>query len=496
MSTLSFLLAFTAIAGLLFGYYLLFLRKEQQFQLNRFFLLAILPLSFFLPGIEWEVYQAKEIAPVWETTLQSIDITAGRVEEAWVFPFEEVITAIYLGVVIILSFLLMYRLYTINQLIRRSTRQERRKGFTLIHTQDRHSISSFGSYIFWNTGLHFDEAEQKSILQHELCHVRQYHSLDVLFMEVWKILFWFHPLVYLIHRELKIVHEYQADRAASQQGDQHSYIQLLLSQTLGQKLQLSHSFFQHRPKNRIMMILRKSNSRFSSLKYLLLIPFCLLIFLACTININKPQAFTVVSGTQGPALAELSLDPVEDIETAFVTDPEVEEEDYSFPEPVEEITPQMLDEEGILDDTGVQEYLDNERSEKAGERYLMNGPEVIVPKSEPGINELVRVDQEPKPINEEAVKKLIGYPQIAIDAHIQGKVVFRVLVDQYGRIQKYQITNEVHPILSSAVEQHIEKMIFTPAMKDGMPVKYWVNVPFNFKLLTDFKDPKKKKRKR
>ena len=431
MSTLSFLLAFTAIASLFFGYYLLFLRKERQFQLNRFFLLAILPLSFFLPGIEWEIYQAKEIAPVWETTLQSIDITAEKVEEAWVFPFEEAIQAIYLGMVAILSFLLIFRLYKISRLIQRSPRKEKRKGFTLLYTQGQQSVSSFGSFIFWNQELPFDGEEQRRILQHELCHVQQQHSLDVLFMEVWKILFWFHPMVYLLSRELKIVHEYQADRAASQQGDQHSYIQLLLSQTLGQKLQLSHSFFQHRPKNRIMMILRKSNSRFSNLKYLLLLPLCLAIFLACTININKPQAFTVVSGTQGPALAELSLPPISTSENVFVPEAEVEQEEFSFPEPVEEIIPSTLDEEGILDDTGVQEYLDNERSEKAGERFLMNGPEVIVPKNEPDIHEFVRVNQEPRPINESDVKRLIGYPQIAQDAHIQGQVVFRVLVDQY-----------------------------------------------------------------
>ncbi|MDW3650586.1 MAG: M56 family metallopeptidase [Bacteroidia bacterium] len=494
MSTLSFLLAFTTIAGLLFGYYLLFLRKERQFQLNRFFLLAILPLAFFLPGIEWEMYQAKEIAPVWETTLQSIDITAGKVEEVWVFPFEEIILAIYLGIAALLSLLFFHRLYKISQLIHQSPQKEKKEGFILIRSNVQQSISSFGPYIFWNKDLHFESDEQSSILQHEVCHVRQLHSLDVVFMEIWKIVFWFHPLVYLIDRELKIIHEYQADRAASQQGDQHSYIQLLLSQSLGQKLQLSHSFFQHRPKNRIMMILRKSNSPLSSLKYLLLLPFCFVIFLACTFNINKPQAFTVISGTQAPSPAELSIAPITESENALV--PEAEEEEISYPEEVEKTTPPFLDEEGILDDTGVEEYIQNEKSERAAERYFLNGPEVIVPKAEPGIDEFIKVNQEPRPINEEDVKKLIGYPRMAIDAYIQGQVVFRVLVDQYGRIQKYQVVNEVHPILVAAVEKHIEKMIFTPAMKEGMPVKFWVNIPFNFKLLTDKDSNKKKKQRR
>ena len=496
MSTLSFLLAFTAIASLLFGYYLLFLRKEQQFQLNRFFLLAILPLSFFLPGIEWklEVNQAEEIAPIWETTLNSIEITAERVEEVWVFPFEEAFKGVYMGMVVLLSLLLIFRLYKISHLIFSSPIKEKKEGFTLLITKSQRSISSFGPYIFWNKDLPFDSEEEESILLHELCHVRQYHSLDVLFMELWKILCWFHPLVYLIHRELKIVHEYQADRAASQQGDQHSYIQLLLSQSLGQKLQLSHSFFQHRPKNRIMMILRKSNSRHSSLKYLFLLPFCLFIFLACTIHINKPQNFAVISGPSIPSPVEHSIASIEEGENASVQ--EIEEEDSSYPEQEEEISLPFIDEQGIVDDTGVEAYIQQEKSDKAAEENFMNGPEVIVPKDEPGISEFVRVNEEPRPINESDVKKLVGYPRIAIDAHIEGQVVFRVLVDHYGRIQKYQIVNEVHPILSSAVEKHIEKMIFTPAMKDGMPVKFWVNVPFNFKILSDKDNSKKKKRKR
>ncbi|MEL6592497.1 MAG: energy transducer TonB, partial [Bacteroidota bacterium] len=77
----------------------------------------------------------------------------------------------------------------------------------------------------------------------------------------------------------------------------------------------------------------------------------------------------------------------------------------------------------------------------------------------------------------------IGYPQIARDAGIEGNVVVRVLVDKRGNYDKHKIITQVHPILTKAVEEHISKLQFTPAIQGGKPIKFWVNIPFNFKLL-------------
>ncbi|MEL7340987.1 MAG: energy transducer TonB, partial [Bacteroidota bacterium] len=77
----------------------------------------------------------------------------------------------------------------------------------------------------------------------------------------------------------------------------------------------------------------------------------------------------------------------------------------------------------------------------------------------------------------------IGYPQIARDAGIEGNVVVRVLVDKRGNYDKHKIITQVHPILTKAVEEHIAKLQFTPAIQGGKPIKFWVNIPFNFKLL-------------
>lgn len=109
-------------------------------------------------------------------------------------------------------------------------------------------------------------------------------------------------------------------------------------------------------------------------------------------------------------------------------------------------------------------------------------PEVIVD-NDPGINDFISVEQEPVPVNIDDIKSLIGYPQIARDAGIQGQVVVRVLVDKTGNYDRHKVVKSVHPILDDAVQQQLSKLKFTPAIQGGRPIKFWVNIPFNFKLL-------------
>lgn len=101
----------------------------------------------------------------------------------------------------------------------------------------------------------------------------------------------------------------------------------------------------------------------------------------------------------------------------------------------------------------------------------------------PGIKDFVQVDEEPKPINMNELYKKIGYPKAAREAGIEGTVVARVLIDEKGQYVEHEILNEAHAILSTAVEEQLPSLTMTPAIKDDIPVKFWVNIPFNFKLI-------------
>ncbi|MEM9983495.1 MAG: TonB family protein [Bacteroidota bacterium] len=101
---------------------------------------------------------------------------------------------------------------------------------------------------------------------------------------------------------------------------------------------------------------------------------------------------------------------------------------------------------------------------------------------------LTEVDQAPKPINLIEVKKTIGYPKAARDQQLQGQVVARVLVDQNGQYVEHNWVQEEPAMLAQAVEKELSSLRFEPAQHEGKAVKFWVNIPFTFRLLSDQSD--------
>ncbi|MEL7534020.1 MAG: TonB family protein [Bacteroidota bacterium] len=103
----------------------------------------------------------------------------------------------------------------------------------------------------------------------------------------------------------------------------------------------------------------------------------------------------------------------------------------------------------------------------------------------PGINEFVFVDEEPKPSNLAEVREAIGYPEMAIQQNLQGNVVIRVLVDTTGEYLDHSVIASAHPVLGKAVEDHIADLTFSPAILKNKPTRFWVNIPFNFRLVNE-----------
>ncbi|GAB4427364.1 MAG: hypothetical protein OHK0039_45640 [Bacteroidia bacterium] len=110
---------------------------------------------------------------------------------------------------------------------------------------------------------------------------------------------------------------------------------------------------------------------------------------------------------------------------------------------------------------------------------------VLAQQTEPDIEEFVFVDQEPVAQNLSEVRKTIAYPPAAVERSIEGTVVARILIDTAGRYVRHEIVRMGHPLLSDAVEAHLPDLVFSPAIKDGRPIMYWLNMPFPFKLVDE-----------
>ncbi len=100
----------------------------------------------------------------------------------------------------------------------------------------------------------------------------------------------------------------------------------------------------------------------------------------------------------------------------------------------------------------------------------------------PDINSYIFVDKEPQPVNLGEVRGLIGYPEAAIEAGVEGAVVARVLVDQVGDYLTHQIIQSSDSILQAAVSEHVGKLRFTPAVSGDSTLAHWINIPFRFQL--------------
>jgi periplasmic protein TonB len=101
---------------------------------------------------------------------------------------------------------------------------------------------------------------------------------------------------------------------------------------------------------------------------------------------------------------------------------------------------------------------------------------------EPDPDEWIDLQYEPKAVNMEAFKKSVGYPDLAYQAGMEGKVVLKVLVDKRGNYEKHIVLQDPHELLTKAVISKVSQLKFTPGIQAGRPVKVWVTIPVNFEI--------------
>jgi beta-lactamase regulating signal transducer with metallopeptidase domain len=137
-------------------------------------------------------------------------------------------------------------------------RQKNKWPFVIPMKGDR-SPYSFFRLVFIPERLLRDPALDK-VLLHEQAHIRKFHSLDLIFLEVLSIFFWFHPVIWYLRREIKMQHEYEADRyVLDQKVDKASYQQLLINCSFQNYcLPITNPFTFSPLKKRIMMMNKKT----------------------------------------------------------------------------------------------------------------------------------------------------------------------------------------------------------------------------------------------
>ena len=260
----------TAIGLLFLASYVLFLRKETYFRSNRMYLLLGVLLAAILPFVQFTktVFVDPEPIAIGDyTVIQNTQVATNDIVN-----WQTVVLAIYSIGVSILSIRFLVQLWRIKTI--------KKKGDVLldddikhIRTKNRLSPFSFFKNIFY-CPTQFDTEELNAIIMHEKAHAKQHHSLDVLFIQLVCIIFWFNPLAWFFKHFIKQNLEYLADAAALEQvADKKQYQYLMLRQAIGtEKMAITNPFNNSLTKKRITMLHQNQSKKLNFFKLLIILP--------------------------------------------------------------------------------------------------------------------------------------------------------------------------------------------------------------------------------
>lgn len=275
LQTLVFQLVFLLV-------YEVFLKKETFYNLNRIYLLITPLLSLIIPFVQFDFIR---------DSVQKSDII--KLQEVVVGATNELIktdvnyfnllSVLETGSLMALRWFL-YKLIKIYHLIRQH-KQQKRAGYIEVQLTENDAAFSFFRYIF--LGKNINDFSKEHIIRHEMVHVTQKHTFDLLFFECLRILFWFNPLVYVFQQKIGELHEFIADRQTAKSNRAEQYEFLLQQVFHTEKFSFVNQFFkQSLIKKRIIMLNKNHSAGVKRIKFALLVPtiFAMLFYVSCQVK--------------------------------------------------------------------------------------------------------------------------------------------------------------------------------------------------------------------
>ncbi|HXB45071.1 MAG TPA: TonB family protein [Puia sp.] len=297
MSLILFLSKMIFVSFVLYCYYWLFLRNKKFHQYNRFFLLSIPVLAICIPLLNIRlagIYGSHPGAGI--TLLKAVSINGWGEEvvivgqKNWVHSlvsWQNILISFYAIIALILFWLLVRSLLRIIYISGKYL-YEKINGIRFYQTTESGTPFSFLNNIFWNIKIDMNSEAGRQIFRHELYHVKQNHTSDILFLELLCAVSWFNPFFHLIKKELKAVHEFLADQYAATATNNHEYAELLVWESIAiHRLNISNPFFNNQIKRRILMITQFKNSRYSYIRRVMALPLMFILFCAFGLKITN-----------------------------------------------------------------------------------------------------------------------------------------------------------------------------------------------------------------
>lgn len=409
---------------LFYALYKLVCTRDTFFRSRRFILIVSLVLPFILPFIdvrEWLESRDRMIMLThfdYSAVLPEIVVGSEAAETGnRVFVLSEWIGYLYLAGVLVLLVRLVIQAFSLYRLIVRMPEKEI-NGVRVKCLNAPSGPFSFFRWIFMNPAA-VKEDEISEILTHEMAHVRQHHSVDVLLAEMVSICCWMNPFAWLLKREVRLNLEFLADRKVMEAGfATKSYQYHLLGLAYNHKYGLSNNFNFSHLKQRIIMMNKKKSNAAGHIKYALFVlpAFALLV----AGNISCSQGASEKQDAKEETVAPDSV--------AAPTDGVAKDEVFMVAEQMPEFP------------GGMKELL----------KFLQNN---------------------------------LKYPENAMKNNVQGRVIVQFVVEKDGTLTEFKVARSVDLDLDAEALRVLQIMPkWKPGMQRGKIVRVKFTVPVSFKL--------------
>jgi TonB family protein len=431
----------------LIAFYLLWkllLSRETFHRFNRVALLTVMVLALVLPWIRLSLDTTVQVTKpmvVLEGLLVTPDGAAAAQQTSLSWSVMDFATLTYfIGVAMALAWLL-HSQWSLHRLLKQGRRESLPDGITLHIVPGDQSPFSYFKHIVISEQDYRDNPHE--ILTHEQAHIGLRHSWDVLFMSVVTLFQWWNPAAWLLGRELRQVHEFEADEAVLNQGiNAKQYQLLLIRKSVGDKLfSMANNFNYQSLKKRIRMMSMNKSSRWNKLRALAVVPVIALALLAFANNKSVAAVMTagvqqdraVQSEIQSPELAKAEAAPLAN---------DVKANDQA----PQETEPQS----------------DNKVYKSVEQMPRFPGGEVA----------LMRYLQEN-----------IKYPPEAAKKDIEGRVVVQFIIEKTGEVGEVKVVRPISEELDAEAVRVVKTLPkFEPGRQDGEAVSVWYTLPISFKL--------------
>lgn len=271
--------------AVMYLFYQLLLRRLTFYNHNRWYLISYSLLCFLIPFINISPALAKNEAlghdlitfiPVLENftgkASGTADAATGWTSWNWLVLLL-LVGAMVMLIRLIAQFVSFNRIRRKAQLIADDT--------VRFYQVDKNIIPfSFGNSIFINQHLH-TEKELKEIIRHEFVHVKQKHTIDIIWSELLCIVNWYNPFAWLIRKAIRQNLEFIADNRVLANGMDKKQYQYLLLKVIGNNhFSMANQFNFSSLKNRIIMMNKMRTAKIHLSRFLVILPLLAVVLLS------------------------------------------------------------------------------------------------------------------------------------------------------------------------------------------------------------------------